>query len=86
MALVFFVSFRHEYDKKLFLLGLLTAAPCVAGVVPDSVPFELGADRRVYVTCQVGTDARRLRFLLDTGATDVVLNTAPAPYGGAGAV
>lgn len=62
--------------KKLFLLGLLTAAPCVAEVVPDSVPFELGADRRVYVTCQVGTDARRLRLLLDTGATDVVLNTA----------
>lgn len=47
-----------------------------AEVVPvDTIPFELGADKRLYVTVWVnGNDDRPLRFLLDTGATDVVLN------------
>ena len=41
----------------------------------DTIPFELGADSRLYVTVYInGQDDRPLRFLLDTGATDVVLN------------
>lgn len=42
----------------------------------DTIPFELGADNRLYVTVYInGQDDRPLRFLLDTGATDVVLNS-----------
>lgn len=48
-----------------------------AEVVPlDTIPFELGTDSRLYVTVYInGQDDRPLRFLLDTGATDVVLNS-----------
>ena len=42
----------------------------------DTIPFELGADNRLYVKVYInGQDDRPLRFLLDTGATDVVLNS-----------
>lgn len=66
--------------KKTTLLSLclacLLSLPLRAEVVPtDSIPFELGADNRLYVTVYInGQDDRPLRFLLDTGATDVVLN------------
>lgn len=40
----------------------------------DSIPFELGADNRVYLRCRInGSDT--LRFLFDSGATDMVVNT-----------
>ena len=67
--------------KKTTLLSLclacLLSLPLRAEVVPtDSIPFELGADNRLYVTVYInGQDDRPLRFLLDTGATDVVLNS-----------
>ena len=67
--------------KKTTLLSLcfacLLGLPLRAEVVPtDTVPFELGADKRLYVTVYInGQDDRPLRFLLDTGATDVVLNS-----------
>mgnify|MGYP002525746652 FL=1 len=67
--------------KKTTLLSLclacLLSLPLRAEVVPtDSIPFELGADKRLYVTVYInGQDDRPLRFLLDTGATDVVLNS-----------
>ena len=67
--------------KKTTLLSLcfacLLGLPLRAEVVPtDTVPFELGADKRLYVTVYInGQDERPLRFLLDTGATDVVLNS-----------
>lgn len=41
----------------------------------DTIPFEIGADNRIYVTCFVNNHSRPLRFLLDTGATDVVINS-----------
>lgn len=41
--------------------------------VMDSIPFELGKDNRVYIHCRVN-DSDTLRFLFDTGATDMVLN------------
>ena len=48
-----------------------------AEVTPvDTIPFELGADNRLYVKVYInGQDDRPLRFLLDTGATDVVFNS-----------
>ena len=55
----------------------LLVLPARAEVTPvDTIPFELGADNRLYVTVYInGQDDRPLRFLLDTGATDVVLNS-----------
>lgn len=41
----------------------------------DTIPFEIGADNRIYVTCFVNERSTPLRFLLDTGATDVVINS-----------
>lgn len=67
--------------KKTTLLSLcfacLLGLPARAEVTPvDTIPFELGADNRLYVTVYInGQDDRPLRFLLDTGATDVVLNS-----------
>lgn len=51
-------------------LPVLTIA---AQTVSDSIPFELGADNRIYLRCRVN-DSNTLRFLLDTGATDMVMN------------
>lgn len=69
---------------KVLLAGLLLWFPAAARavVVLDSVPFELGPDHRVYVECRINGHARPLRFLLDTGATDVVLNSASPHTGG----
>lgn len=51
----------------------------------DTIPFELGADNRLYVTVYInGQDDRPLRFLLDTGATDVALNSKFAAHRRAG--
>lgn len=67
--------------KKTSLLSFcficLLSLTLRAEVVPlDTIPFELGADNRLYVTVYInGQDDRPLRFLLDTGATDVVLNS-----------
>lgn len=44
-------------------------------VPTDTVPFCLEQDRRIYVTVRLNNDTTPLRFLLDTGATDVVLNS-----------
>lgn len=55
-----------------FFAVLLTIS---AGNVPtDSLRFELGADHRAYVLCSLN-DSKPLRFLLDTGATDLVVNS-----------
>lgn len=67
--------------KKTTLLSIcflcLLSLSAWAEVTPvDTIPFELGADNRLYVTVYInGQDDRPLRFLLDTGATDVVLNS-----------
>lgn len=64
------------YGLCLCLLGCALSVSLRAEVVPlDTIPFELGTDNRLYVTAYInGKDDRPLRFLLDTGATDVVLN------------
>lgn len=67
--------------KKIVWLSIcficLLSLSLRAEVVPlDTIPFELGTDSRLYVTAYInGQDDRPLRFLLDTGATDVVLNS-----------
>ena len=67
--------------RKMSLLSVcffcLLSLSAWAEVIPvDTIPFELGADNRLYVTVYInGQDDRPLRFLLDTGATDVVLNS-----------
>lgn len=72
---------RIKNMKKISLLSIcficLLSLSAWAEVIPvDTIPFELGADNRLYVTVYInGQDDRPLRFLLDTGATDVVLNS-----------
>ncbi len=67
--------------KKTSLLSIcflcLLCLSAWAEVTPvDTIPFELGADNRLYVKVYInGQDDRPLRFLLDTGATDVVFNS-----------
>lgn len=67
--------------KKTSLLSIcflcLLCLSAWAEVTPvDTIPFELGADSRLYVKVYInGQDDRPLRFLLDTGATDVVFNS-----------
>ena len=61
---------------KSFILVLLTECLSILfahAQVMDSIPFELGKDNRVYIHCRVN-DSDTLRFLFDTGATDMVLN------------
>ena len=72
---------RIKNMKKISLLSIcflcLLSLSARAEVIPvDTIPFELGADNRLYVTVYInGQDDRPLRFLLDTGATDVILNS-----------
>lgn len=72
---------RIKNMKKISLLSVcflcLLSLSARAEVIPiDTIPFELGADNRLYVTVYInGQDDRPLRFVLDTGATDVVLNS-----------
>ena len=43
----------------------------------DTIPFEIRADHRIYVTvCLNGDTSSPLTFLFDTGATDIVLNAS----------
>ena len=78
--------------KKTSLLSIcflcLLCLPAWGEVTPvDTIPFELGADSRLYVTVYInGQDDRPLRFLLDTGATDVVLNSNSPRNSGANSV
>ena len=68
--------FYHTRIMKSFILMLLTECLSILfahAQVMDSIPFELGKDNRVYIHCRVN-DSDTLRFLFDTGATDMVLN------------
>ncbi len=57
-------------------LLLVWCSGVLAENVPSSeIPFELGNDSRIYVQCRVNGSAP-LRFLFDTGATDMVVNSA----------
>lgn len=61
---------------SICFLCLLSLSAWAEETPADTIPFELGADNRLYVTAYINElDDRPLRFLLDTGATDVVLNS-----------
>lgn len=55
------------------LLGSIFSAPA-ANTPSDSIPFELGPASRIYVKGSVN-GSRPLRFLFDTGATSMVINS-----------
>ncbi len=73
--------------KRMLLSLLAVLAACLTGyaqpVPVDTVPFRLGADRRMYVELRVNNDTMPFRFLVDTGATDVVLNARSPRVAGA---
>lgn len=60
----------------LFLLTLFSLPLCLAQYAEaiDSLDFSIGKDNRIYVMLQVNK-SKPLRFLFDTGATDMVINT-----------
>ena len=46
-------------------------------IVADTIHFEIGADNRIYVKAYINGDINTaFRFLVDTGASDVVLNAS----------
>lgn len=61
-----------HYILSLFC-AICWVATCFAQTALDSIPFTVGADHRVYICCRVN-NSDTLRFLFDTGATDMVLN------------
>lgn len=58
----------------LFVANVYVTNARIIGDNPiGSIPFAIAGDSRIYVTASVnGSDS--LRFLVDTGASDVVLN------------
>lgn len=57
------------------VLGISASAKTPVKSVPcDSIPFEIGADHKIYVNATINSDTVPLRFLFDTGAVDNVLN------------
>ena len=69
-------NMKKKFWLSVSLICLLRLSACAEVTPLDTIPFELGADNRLYVTVYInGQDDRPLRFLLDTGATDVVLNS-----------
>ena len=65
---------------SFFLLILLCLPSWAQSVVvhhADTVPFEIGTDRRIYVKAYLNGDIHTpFRFLVDTGASGVVLNAS----------
>ncbi|HEU4496399.1 MAG TPA: retropepsin-like aspartic protease [Flavobacterium sp.] len=59
----------------LLLLLLASVSNMKGQNIPiDSIPFELKSDNRIYVNCKVN-DSDPLLFMLDTGASDLVMNS-----------
>lgn len=58
-----------------FAVALLAADAVSMARELARIPFSLGTDSRIYVSCRVN-DSDTLRFLFDIGATDMVVNTA----------
>lgn len=55
------------------LCGCCSSSRAQYAAAIDSIPFTLGADSRLFLTCKVN-QSEPLRFLFDTGATDMVAN------------
>lgn len=65
----------------IILLTFLCSLPQLSAAVheqkADTVPFEIGADQRIYVRTYINGNLKRpYRFLVDTGASGIVLNAA----------
>ena len=63
--------------KKTIQIFITTCLLLVQGYsqvqIIDQIPFELASDNRVYLKCKVN-NSDTLRFLFDTGATDMIMN------------
>lgn len=61
----------------IFLFIVISLSCKAQTIFPlDTIPFEIGPDKRIYVTTFINEKNNRpLRFLVDTGATDVVINS-----------
>ena len=72
------MNVKH-YRRFLILPTMLLAATFVSAqnnVPLDTIPFEIGADNRIYVETIVNNDTTRIyRFLVDTGASSCILNS-----------
>lgn len=66
--------FKNILIASLFILFEGIPSGVSAQEALDSIPFELGSDSRIYIRCRVN-DSDTLRFLFDSGATDMVVNT-----------
>lgn len=66
---------KHIFAVFIFLLMSLSASARMIEEAPiGEIPFAIAGDSRIYVTAFVnGSDS--LRFLVDTGASTIVLNT-----------
>lgn len=62
----------------IFFLFLLCVLSSKAETIHplDTIPFEIEPDNRIYVTAYINEkDSIPLKFLIDTGATDIVINS-----------
>lgn len=74
--------------QKLYLLAALLSALCTgirtsaqthADIQPaDSIPFEIGTDKNIYIRLNINGDDTPLRFMFDTGATENIVNARSA--------
>ena len=65
----------------ILLFSLLFSLPGLAKMEKqqkaDTIPFEIGPDKRIYVRTYINGDLKKsYRFLVDTGASGIVLNSA----------
>lgn len=57
----------------LIAIYLVLPREFIQAQIIDQIPFELASDNRVYLKCKVN-NSDTLRFLFDTGATDMIMN------------
>lgn len=70
---------RLKTYPSILLLALCTSTCLYAQTPPDisptdSIPFEIGTDRNIYIHLRINDDNTPLRFMFDTGATENVVN------------
>ena len=66
-----------KHILTILCLGCCISSKAVQPAIPDTIPFEIGADKRIYVSAYInGQTTRPYRFLVDTGASSVVLNSS----------
>ena len=63
-----------KYTKLSILLFLTSSLLYAQNIPVDSIPFKLEKDNRIYTYCKVN-ESDTLYFLIDTGASDMVINS-----------